>query len=158
MGLPNLNIKEKMKWIPLVTKTSHRVSSQLGLLVPVYSELLHFSNWQGNPWYRFNKQNNNSASVSHVFANFYSPSPRYMENISTQTQIYFSLAIYSLMSVLPKNSFPQKNHLHLINLQSATNLLRHCTSIGWLRRTKESPPLPCPLHSKLGCLLFSIGS
>ena len=24
--------------------------------------------------------------------------------------------------------------------------------------TKESAPLPCPLHSKLGCLLFSIGS
>ena len=43
-------------------------------------------------------------------------------------------------------------------LQSATKLLRHCTLIGWLRRTKESAPLPCPLHSKLGCLLFSIGS
>ena len=27
-----------------------------------------------------------------------------------------------------------------------------------LWRTKESAPLPCPLHSKLGCLLFSIGS
>ena len=26
------------------------------------------------------------------------------------------------------------------------------------RRTKESAPLPCPLHSKLGCLLFSTGS
>ena len=35
--------------------------------------------------------------------------------------------------------------------QSATKLLRH-------RRTKESAPLPCPLHSKLRCLLFSIGS
>ena len=43
-------------------------------------------------------------------------------------------------------------------LQSATKLLRHCTLIGWLRRTKESAPLPCPLHSKLWCLLFSIGS
>ena len=26
-----------------------------------------------------------------------------------------------------------------------------------LRRTKEPAPLPCALHSKLGCLLFSIG-
>ena len=26
------------------------------------------------------------------------------------------------------------------------------------QRTKESAPLPCPVHSKLGCLLFSIGS
>ena len=39
-------------------------------------------------------------------------------------------------------------------LQSVTKLLRHCARIGWLQRTKESAPLPCPLHSKLGCLLF----
>ena len=25
-------------------------------------------------------------------------------------------------------------------------------------RTKQSAPLLCPLHSKLGCLLFSVGS
>ena len=28
-------MKEKMKWIPLVAKTSHRVNSQLGLVAPV---------------------------------------------------------------------------------------------------------------------------
>ena len=44
------------------------------------------------------------------------------------------------------------------NLQLVTKLLRHCTQIGKLQRTKESTPLPCPLHSKLGCLLFSKGS
>ena len=43
-------------------------------------------------------------------------------------------------------------------LKSATKLLRHCTKKGQPQRTKESTPLPCPLHSKLGCLLFSIGS
>ena len=43
----------------------------------------------------------------------------------------------------------------LENLQLVTKLLRHCTQ---LQRTKENAPLPCPLHSKLGCLLFSIGS
>ena len=31
-------------------------------------------------------------------------------------------------------------------------------SIGYLQRTKESAPLPCPLHSKLGCLVSCIGS
>ena len=38
-------------------------------------------------------------------------------------------------------------------------LLRYCTQIGQLQRTKESthPPSP-PLHSKLGCSLFSTGS
>ena len=85
------NKKDKMKWIPLVAKTSHLVNSQLGPVAPVYSELLHYSDWEGDPWYRFNKQNNNSARASHVFANFYSPSLRYMEDISTQRQIYFSL-------------------------------------------------------------------
>ena len=44
-----------------------------------------------------------------------------------------------------------------IKLQSATKLLRHCTQIGWLQGTKESIPLFPNLHSKLGCLLFSIG-
>ena len=38
--------------------------------------------------------------------------------------------------------------------QMATKLLRHCTQIGQLQRTHHSPPL----HPKLGCLLFSIGS
>ena len=38
MGLPNLDMKEKMKWISLVAKTSHPVNSQLGPLAPVYSE------------------------------------------------------------------------------------------------------------------------
>ena len=85
------NKKDKMKWIPLVAKTSHLVNSQLGPVAPVYSELLHYSDWEGDPWYGFNKQNSNSARASHVFANFYSPSLRYMEDISTQTQIYFSL-------------------------------------------------------------------
>ena len=41
--------------------------------------------------------------------------------------------------------------------QSATKLLRHCCRIGELQRTKQSTPLPSPLHSKLGCLLFSTG-
>ena len=45
-----------------------------------------------------------------------------------------------------------------IKLQSATKLLKHCTQIGWPRGTKESIPLFPTLHSKLGCLLFSIGS
>ena len=45
-----------------------------------------------------------------------------------------------------------------IKLQSATKLLRHCTQIGWLQGTKESIPLFPTLHSKLGCLLFPIGS
>ena len=45
-----------------------------------------------------------------------------------------------------------------IKLQSATKLLRHCTQIGWLQGTKDSIPLFPTLHSKLGCLLFSIGS
>ena len=45
-----------------------------------------------------------------------------------------------------------------IKLQSATKLLRHYTQIGWLQGTKESIPLLPTLHSKLGCLLFSIGS
>ena len=35
VGLPNLNMKEKMKWISLVAKTSHRVNSQLGPVAPV---------------------------------------------------------------------------------------------------------------------------
>ena len=39
-----------------------------------------------------------------------------------------------------------------------TKLSRHCTQTGYLQRTKESAPLPCPLHSKLGCLLSCIGS
>ena len=43
-------------------------------------------------------------------------------------------------------------------LQSATKFVRHCTQIGYLQRTKESTALPPPLHSKEGCLLFSIGS
>ena len=50
------------------------------------------------------------------------------------------------------------NALTSLDLQSETKLLRHCTQIGLLRRTKESAPLPCSLHSKLGCLLCSIGS
>ena len=45
-----------------------------------------------------------------------------------------------------------------IKLQSATKLLRHCTQIGWLQGKKESISLLPTLHSKLGCLLFSIGS
>ena len=45
-----------------------------------------------------------------------------------------------------------------IKLQSATKSLRHCTQTGWLQGTKESIPLFPTLHSKLGCLLFSIGS
>ena len=45
-----------------------------------------------------------------------------------------------------------------IKLQSATKLLRHYTQIGWRQGTKESIPLLPTLHSKLGCLLFSIGS
>ena len=45
-----------------------------------------------------------------------------------------------------------------IKLQSATKSLRHYTQIGWLQGTKESIPLLATLHSKLGCLLFSIGS
>ena len=43
-------------------------------------------------------------------------------------------------------------------LQSATKLLKHSTQVGQLQRTKEFTPLPQLLHSKLGCLLFSIGS
>ena len=35
VGLPNLDIKEKMKLIPLVAKTCHRVNSQLGPVAPV---------------------------------------------------------------------------------------------------------------------------
>ena len=85
-------MKEKMKRISLVAKTSHRVNSQLGPVAPVYSELLHFSDWEGDPSrYRFNKQDNNSARAWHVFVNFYSPSLRYMEDISTQRQVCFSL-------------------------------------------------------------------
>ena len=36
--------------------------------------------------------------------------------------------------------------------------MKHSTQVGQLHRTKESTPLPQLLHSKLGCLLFSIGS
>ena len=39
-----------------------------------------------------------------------------------------------------------------------TELLRHCSQLGYLQRTKQSTPLPPPLLSKLGCLLFSTGS
>ena len=35
MGLTNLNMKEKMKGIPLLAKTSYRVNSQLGPVAPV---------------------------------------------------------------------------------------------------------------------------
>ena len=42
---------------------------------------------------------------------------------------------------------------------SLTKLSRHCTQMGYLRRTKQSTPLPSPpLHSRLGCLQFSTGS
>ena len=33
-----------------------------------------------------------------------------------------------------------------------------CTQIGSFQRTKECTTLPPPLHTKLGCLLFSAGS
>ena len=73
------------------TARVNTVNSQLGPVAPVYSELLHFSDWEGDPWYRFYKQNNNSARAWHVFVNFYSPSLRYVEDISTQRQVSFFL-------------------------------------------------------------------
>ena len=45
-----------------------------------------------------------------------------------------------------------------LSQQSATELLRLCTQIGSFQRTKECTTLPPPLHTKLGCLLFSAGS
>ena len=35
VGLTNLNMREKMKWIPLLAKTSHHVKSQLDSVAPV---------------------------------------------------------------------------------------------------------------------------
>ena len=37
-------------------------------------------------------------------------------------------------------------------------MLKHSTQVGQLQRTEESTPLPQLLHSKLGCLLFSVGN
>ena len=96
------------------TARVNNVNSQLGPVAPVYSELLHFSDWEGDPWYRFNKQNYNSASAWHVFVNSFAVTTLYRVRKHPKTNFFFS--IYTLMSVLPKNSFPRKNQLHLTNL------------------------------------------
>ena len=55
-------------------------------------------------------------------------------------------------------SWSSRKDKSITRLQSVTKFLRHCTQIGYLQRTKESTPLPPPLHWKVGCLLFFIGS
>ena len=65
-------------------------------------------------WYRFNKQNNNSSRASDVFINLFAVTTLYGGLKHPKTNSFFS--IYTLMSVLPKNSVPRKNHLNLTNI------------------------------------------
>ena len=67
-------------------------------------------------WYRFHKQNRNSSRASRVFVNLFAVTTLYRGHKHPKTNFFFS--IYTLMTVLPKPSFPRKNHLHLINLAS----------------------------------------
>ena len=65
----------------------------------------------------------------------------------------------SVEPVLLLVSFISIHRTSTFNLQSATKLLRHRTRAN--RVTSESKRIlipPLPLHSKLGCLLFSLGS